>query len=66
MQIDIIRARLACENGSTVLAKLERIVLIEVLAKFHGNQTQSAKYMRMNRGTFRTRMKQHGIESIYK
>ena len=61
MQKDIIRAALEHENGAAVLAKLERMVIVEVFNKLDGNQRAAAKNLGLNRGTLRKRLKDHGI-----
>lgn len=66
MQDRLIRSSLAYEKGVTVLAKLERMVLVEVLRKFNGNQTHSAKDLRMSRTTLARRIRDHGIVLDYK
>ena len=65
MQKDIVKSQLAYETGATVLSKFERLLIITVLEKFGGNQTHSARNMGISRTTFRLKMKQHGIESVY-
>ncbi|MDO4250619.1 MAG: helix-turn-helix domain-containing protein [Moraxella sp.] len=43
------------------LAQLEKPLLEAILRYTHGNQSRTAKILGVNRGTLRSKLKQHGL-----
>jgi two-component system response regulator HydG len=45
------------------LARLERSEILRILEQFHGNKTQAAKYLGINRKTLREKMERYGLSN---
>lgn len=48
-------------NLNKIINQLEKMILVEVLFIFNGNQKQAAKALRMNSSTFFAKVKKHNI-----
>jgi|GEM_PF-5099396 len=64
VSIEQIRAALDSESNNIhkeVMDLLEKPLYEQALIKTRGNQTKTAELLGLNRGTFRKRLKNHGI-----